>query len=42
MGLAITLVFCNGFTSESFTVPVRVWEREIIGKSSNRIRDFGI
>ena len=29
-------------SSKSFTVPVRVWEREIIGKSSNRIMDFGI
>jgi hypothetical protein len=42
MGLAITFAFCNGFPRESFTVPVKVWEREIIGKSSNRIRDLGI
>jgi hypothetical protein len=42
MGLAITLAFCNGFPSESFTVPVRVWERDNKGKSRNRIRIFGI
>jgi hypothetical protein len=41
-GLAIILAFCNGFPRESFTVPVRFWEREKIGKNSNRISDFGI
>ena len=30
------------FPSKSFTVPVKVWERANKGKSSNRIRDFGI
>jgi hypothetical protein len=42
MGLAITLAFCNGFPSESFTVPVRVWEREKIGIRRKNSKFFGI